>query len=273
MHKMTIPICSELPANFREETFRVQKIDLSSPVPRHKHSCYELFFITGGEGTFHIDCQDYHINRQSIFLVSPRRIHGWEDINHLQGYLLKFDLSMFAENSFLNHMTVFNFDLVHIEGSELAMIQNTFDALAEEYVTSKSFKNCTISSLLQILLIYIQRTLPVENVTYSTNALFSKLTELMQKNGHKIAQPSCYARKLKTNIKLLNHAVKEVTGDNVGDYIRNNTILEAQRLLKYDTMTCNEIAYHLGFTDPAYFSRFFKREVGVSPKNFRESLS
>lgn len=270
---MTMPTCSDLMYNFADESFRIQKIDFSSPVPRHKHSCYELFFILDGEGTFHMDCQDYHINQQSLFLVSPGRIHGWEYMHKLKGYLLKFDLSMFAPNSFLNHMSVFNFDLVHIEGNELAMIENTFLALEEEYNTSKSFKNCTISSLLQILLIYIQRTLPIEKVTYTTNDLFSRLTELMQKNNYKIAQSACYAHKLKTSTKLLNSAVKEITGQNVGEYIRTKTILEAQRLLKYETMTCNEIAYHLGFMDSAYFSRFFKREVGLAPKNFRDTLS
>lgn len=270
---MTIPTHSDLMYNFEEEIFRVQKIDFSSPVPRHKHSCYELFFILDGEGTFHMDCYDYHINEKLLFLVSPGRIHGWEHMNKLKGYLLKFNLSMFAQNSFLKHMSVFNFDLVHIEGDELAMIENTFLSLEEEYNTSKSLKNCTISSLLQILLIYIQRTLPVEKVAYTNNELFSRLSELMQKNNHKIAQSACYARKLKTSTKLLNQAVKEVTGQNVSEYIRIKTINEAQRLLKYDTMTCNEIAYHLGFMDTAYFSRFFKREVGLSPKGFRDSLS
>lgn len=46
---MTIPTHSDLMYNFEEEIFRVQKIDFSSPVPRHKHSCYELFFILDGE--------------------------------------------------------------------------------------------------------------------------------------------------------------------------------------------------------------------------------
>ena len=72
---------------------------------------------------------------------------------------------------------------------------------------------------------------------------------------------------------MLSQAVKEVTGQNVSEYIRTKTISEAQRLLKYETMTCNEIAYHLGFIDSAYFSRIFKREVGLSPKNFRDTLS
>ena len=78
-----------------------------------------------------------------------------------------------------------------------------------------------------------------------------------------------YAKKLKTSVKLLNQAIKEITGLNSSDYIRSKTILEAKRLLKYDTMTCNEIADHLGFVDPAYFSRFFKREVGIAAKHFR----
>ena len=64
---MTMPTCSDLMYNFAEETFRIKKIDFSSPVPRHKHSCYELFFILDGEGTFHMDCQDYHIDKQSLF--------------------------------------------------------------------------------------------------------------------------------------------------------------------------------------------------------------
>lgn len=92
----------------------------------------------------------------------------------------------------------------------------------------------------------------------------------MHANDYKFAHPLCYARKLKTTINVLNHALKNITGQNAGEYIRFKTIQEAQRLLKYTTMTSNEISYHLGFLDPAYFSRFFKREVGLSPKYFRE---
>lgn len=64
---MTIPICADLSFNLKEESFRVQKIDFSSSVPRHKHACYELFFILDGEGTFHMDCQDYHICNQYFY--------------------------------------------------------------------------------------------------------------------------------------------------------------------------------------------------------------
>ncbi|MDD2384286.1 MAG: helix-turn-helix domain-containing protein [Sulfurospirillaceae bacterium] len=270
---MTMPEHKNIPYNLLEESFRIQNIHFYAPVPRHKHSCYELFYIIDGEGTFFMDCQNYDIQKQSLFLVSPGRIHGWEHTHNLHAYLLKFDHSIFEGESFLNQMSLFNFDLVHVNTAESAIIENTFATLEEEYLSTKSLKECTISSLLQILLIYIQRTLPVEEISYTSSTLFAQLNDLMHLNNYKIAKPSCYAHKLKTSTTLLNQALQEIVGKNAGEYIRFKTIQEAQRLLKYNPMTCNEIAYHLGFLDSAYFSRFFKREVGVSPKSFRETLS
>jgi AraC family transcriptional activator of pobA len=47
-------------------------------------------------------------------------------------------------------------------------------------------------------------------------------------------------------------------------------LLEARRLLRYGSLSVAEVGYALGFTDPAYFSRFFARHVGVSPAAFRK---
>lgn len=270
---MTMPEYKDLPYNLLEETFRIQKMNLYLPVPRHKHSCYELFYIIDGEGTFFMDCQSYHIQKQSLFLVAPGRVHGWEQTNSIKAYLLKFDSSIFEGHSFLNQMSVFNFDSVQIDEREKPLIDTTLASLEDEYTAAHSFKECSISSLLEILLIYIQRTLSIESISYTDGTLVTKLNELMHSNNYKIAKPSCYARKLKTSTKLLNQALHKITGKSTSDYIRSKTIEEAQRLLKYTSMTCNEISYHLGFIDAAYFSRFFKREVGMSPIHFKNALA
>lgn len=261
---MTVPYF-----NLAEEAFRVQKIEFMNPVPRHKHSCYELFFISHGEGTFYIDCQTYQITANTLFLVSPGRVHGWEKTHDLHAYLLKFDLSIFVDKFLSDHLSIFHFDTLKLSNSEAKSIEMILLNLQEEYMTSQSFKECTISNLLQILLIYIQRALPAVATSHTTNILVSKLDELMEHNNYQITPCSYYAKKLKTSEKLLNQAVQELTGLHCGEYIRSKTVLEAKRLLKYGTLTCNEIADHLGFIDPGYFSRFFKREVGTSPKAFR----
>ena len=45
---------------------------------------------------------------------------------------------------------------------------------------------------------------------------------------------------------------------------------ESKRLLRYSSHTINDIGYQLGFTDPSYFSRFFRKQAGITPKGFRE---
>jgi len=264
---MTAPIF-----NFAEEHFRIEKIDYLSPVPRHKHSCYELFFIAEGEGTFYVDCQSYEVHKNSFFLVSPNQIHGWEQTRNLQGYLLKFDMSFFAEKSFVEYLSIFRFDTVNVSESEFLMFDAVLQNLHIEFKMTKSFKESTISNLLQILLIYVKRALPAKQASHITNIVFTKLNDLMHENNYQLTPVTYYAKKLKMSEKLLNQAIKEITGFNCSELIRSKTIQEAKRLLKYDTMSCNEIADRLGFIDPAYFSRFFKREVGISPKNFRNQL-
>jgi AraC family transcriptional activator of pobA len=55
--------------------------------------------------------------------------------------------------------------------------------------------------------------------------------------------------------------------------IHQRLITEAQRNLIYTGKTAADIALSLGFSDPAYFNRFFKRMTGQTPKNFRTSMN
>jgi AraC-like DNA-binding protein len=61
-----------------------------------------------------------------------------------------------------------------------------------------------------------------------------------------------------------------VTGWSVNNLIRDIKIREAIRLLKDSELNISEIAYNLGFSDPLYFSKYFKKEVGVAPLQYRK---
>ena len=60
-----------------------------------------------------------------------------------------------------------------------------------------------------------------------------------------------------------------MTGKSAGTLVQDRLVLEAQRLLIYTNATSSMVAYELGFKDPSYFSRFFKRRTGLSPMAFR----
>jgi len=74
----------------------------------------------------------------------------------------------------------------------------------------------------------------------------------------------------KTSKMQLYRKLKAVTGWSVNSLIREVRITEAKKLLKNPEMNISEIAYQLGFSDPLYFSKYFKKEVGVAPVQFRK---
>ncbi|GAA6151861.1 hypothetical protein NBRC116587_12800 [Pseudoteredinibacter isoporae] len=78
-----------------------------------------------------------------------------------------------------------------------------------------------------------------------------------------------YAEKMNLSCKQLNRIAKDNTGYTVSQLIQNHLILEAKRRIMAGDHGVKSIAISLGFGDPSYFSRFFRRHVGVSPREYR----
>ena len=80
-----------------------------------------------------------------------------------------------------------------------------------------------------------------------------------------------YARTLGVSEDRLHAMASRATGLPPKEIVQRRLLLEAKRHLLYTTMTVKEIAYDLGFHDPAYFSRFFARRAGMAPGAYRKS--
>ena len=79
-----------------------------------------------------------------------------------------------------------------------------------------------------------------------------------------------YARELNITSVHLNRICQATVGKPALQIVHDFLVLEAEKFLKHTDMHVSEIAYQLNFEDPAYFSRFFKKYTGASPKQFRE---
>ena len=66
--------------------------------------------------------------------------------------------------------------------------------------------------------------------------------------------------------------LKQETGKTALELIHLYVISEAKNLLLSGERSISEIAYQLGFENPPYFSRLFKKEVGISPKEFKNQI-
>jgi AraC-like DNA-binding protein len=87
---------------------------------------------------------------------------------------------------------------------------------------------------------------------------------------HLTEQPSvnAIAKKLALTTNSLYRIVKEYSGVSPKDFFTNRLLIEAQRKLQYAPLSIKELAYELGFNDPDYFSRFFKKCTGKSVSEF-----
>jgi AraC family transcriptional activator of pobA len=80
-----------------------------------------------------------------------------------------------------------------------------------------------------------------------------------------------YCEALGARVSELAGACRDVLGCAPSTLIHERVLLDAKRRLTYSRASVSEIAYEIGFSDAAYFSRFFKRQTGVSPGQFRRT--
>jgi AraC-like DNA-binding protein len=116
---------------------------------------------------------------------------------------------------------------------------------------SKSNATIRISSLFLELL---ERQFPIESITQQIN----------------FRSPSEFANQLNVHINHLNKSLKETTGKTTSQIISERIVQEAMILLKQTNWNISEIAWCLGFEESSHFINFFKKNVQVSPKNYRQ---
>ncbi|RUW64819.1 helix-turn-helix domain-containing protein, partial [Mesorhizobium sp. M1E.F.Ca.ET.063.01.1.1] len=100
-------------------------------------------------------------------------------------------------------------------------------------------------------------------------ALGGRLRRLIDQHFREDWPVERYVEELGTTRHLLDKAARQVLGAGVREAIGDRRLVEAKRLLLFTIRTVEDIAYETGFNDPAYFSRFFRQAVGVSPAAWR----
>jgi len=102
-----------------------------------------------------------------------------------------------------------------------------------------------------------------------TGATVDALRKLVEEHFHKERQLAFYADKLAMTVDRLNDHVRRATGVTAGHLIRQRVLTEAKRQLVFTSQRIHEIAYDLAFSDPSHFARFFRKQTGTTPHEFR----
>lgn len=249
--------------------------DLLSP---HKHDFYFIFFVEKGGGYHDIDFERIDVVDYQVFFLRPQQVHYWLLENHTIGFQLMFSptilqslnttyspLAFFqlgAPNQMLLSPEAFNKYKADLEELE--------NRLTKEQVIDREISLLSFHLLLKYLhKDYINYHQGVNPQSMDKNILqFEELLEVHFKEQSSVA---FYAEQLKITPNYLNILCKKVLGTNAGSLIQNRLLLEAKRLLTTTNISIKEIAFSLSFNDTSYFNNFFKKQLGMTPGEFRSS--
>jgi AraC-like DNA-binding protein len=249
----------------------------------HRHSFYEFIFITEGEGIHYIDFEPHKIRPGSLYFVSPGQVHFWNIHVPLEGYLLAFTndfLSFSADNpSPTDDISFFHkvreSPILRLTENQVARINTMIQTIYDEYHSEERDRVALLRAYLHILIIKTQRLYDAatsKGISAKDSSLVRRFMQLVSENIVREHSVQAYAISLGMSESHLRDMIKVSTGLSPGLIIRQHIVLEAKRLLASTDLTVAEIGYTMNFEDPSYFSRFLKRETGLSPGELRQQI-
>jgi AraC-like DNA-binding protein len=161
------------------------------------------------------------------------------------------------------------------QGAVADDIRSVLEAIRDEYDAEQYGTHDMIRSYLFILLVKASRMVEPGSSAYAGHRsllLHRRFQALLEEQFVDLQQPAEYARLLRCTERALNDATRRCAGSTVAQLIRERVILEAKRLLAHSGVQVAQVAAQLGFEDPAYFSRCFKKHTGRTPVEFRQSV-
>ena len=249
----------------------------------HRHSFYHLVLFTKGKGCHSIDFEKFSIAPYQIYFMIPGQVHSWHFEGGVDGYIVHFNEALFA--SFLlnsHYLERFYFfqgnaedGICQVPAPMQSPVTNLFEAMLTEMEAGKEQNLDMIRLKLLELFIMVDRNCTSKkgkNVPQQKLMLLRHFQHLIDQHFRTIKLPKEYADLLYVTPNHLNALCQDLVGKTAGDLIRDRVLLEAKRLLTNADMTVTEIAYNLNFQDNSYFNRFFKKNVGMTPEEFRKTF-
>lgn len=245
----------------------------------HKHDFYLFVLFTQGSGTHEIDFETHSVEPGAIFCLNPGQTHHWNLSEDTRGYILfHTDFGQKTETSFQYlpfYQRVHNHPKIELTLDQLPVFTQSLEQIYTEIKENKPYKWKIVTAQLEVMYIQLARIylafFPFNGQATLQMNRIRKFELLVDQHIHDEKQVIFYAEKMHLSSRQLNRILQQAIGKTALEYIHDQLILEAKRLLVNPHLRFSEIATQLGFEEYAAFSAFFKKKTRFSPKEFRNS--
>lgn len=238
----------------------------------HRDDYYVVALLTDGSVAVEVDFERIELTEGDVLIVSPWQVHRRPAGEQWQadGWMLAFSPEFLSEAE-ARALEEYSLSPRPLRpGREAVDDIVTLCAMFERNGGDEAVSGALAMAIKSIVVSAIgESDSGVKDRYVAITLRFRKLIEThlaMEKS------PSAYASMMNISEVYLNEAVRKTMALSAGAYLRSRVIVQAKRLLAYTSMSAKEIAYSLGYGDYAYFSRLFRKSVGVSPSEYAKNL-
>lgn len=247
----------------------------------HSHDFYLVLLVTEGKGKHSIDFNEYDVEPGSVFVLSPGQVHTWDLSEDTDGFILFFtreyfliDFNKNRLNSLPFFKSSFSIPYLKLDVTDQHTISTLFRKINDEYQKHEVNYHDMIRLHLNIMFINFSRLYSMvndEQYEYRYELVqLNKFESLIDEHFKEHKTLTFYADEMNLSLKQVGHLCKKTMGKTPSEIINDRMILESKRLIIHSDLSISSISDTLNFSDNSYFTRTFKKSVGITPEQFRK---
>jgi len=243
---------------------------------------YHIIWVQRGEATHTVDFQLVPLRAGSLLFVGKERVHTFDTSAEYDGRVLLFTDAFFHQSEADRHFlrsTILYHDLLDIPVVELGEqpqeFARLFAQLDDELTQPADDAHVPVlHNLLHTLLLLADRARRRQGFRHLDRGPDLDYTllfrDLVEQHYKALRTVQGYAARLHVSEKRLAQATAKTLGKPPKALIDERVMLEARRLLAHTTANIKEVGFALGFDEPTNFIKYFRRQAGLTPIEFRE---
>lgn len=247
----------------------------------HRKDHYLFVFIRKANTRQWIDMKPYLLKDNTVYFTGPNQMIVKEEFKQLWSTGLAFTKEFLSlqDNESLSKLPVIQnphsgYELL-LTAADILFVEDLLTKISTEYQQPGEWQQKMLSAYMTVLLTYLSRLYTEQYSDIEPSAENLVLKNFQTKiNAHfrELHEVGDYASLFHISAGHFSEVVKSQSGKPAIKHIHERLILEARRLLFHTSNSLKEIAFDLGFSDASYFNRFFKRETGITPAEYRSEI-